>query len=129
MKTDTPVAPRRRRGGVSQQGGIGMEIAPFRKARAAGKESGISFGHFNLGGLQMALFYDRDYGHDWNRGYDRGYGGYRGRSGWNEPDRNFDRGQRMSGSRYDRGFKSRWQTDYGDTFNDRGSRTPTRMTR
>ena len=70
----------------------------------------------------MALFYDRDYGHHWNRGYDRGY---RGRSGWGD----FDRGARMSGERYDRGFKSRWQTDYGDPFNDRASRTPMRMIR
>lgn len=86
----------------------------------------------------MALFYDRDYGHNWNRGYDRGY---RGRSGWSDLDRgfdrnfdrgfdrNFDRSQRMSGNRYDGGFKSRWQTDFGDPFNDRGSRTPMRMTR
>ena len=94
----------------------------------------------------MALFYDRDYGHDWNRGYDRGYrtqggrndfdrgfgGGYGGGAGRNFDrgfDRNFDRGERMSGDRYDQGFKSRWQTDYGDPFNDRGSRTPMRMTR
>lgn len=70
----------------------------------------------------MALFYDREYGRNWNRGYDRGY---RSQAGWND----FDRNSRTAGGRYDQGFKSRWQTDYGDPFNDRGSRTPIRMTR
>src|SRR5690606_33772563 len=35
----------------------------------------------------------------------------------------------MSGDGYDTGYKSRWQTDFGDPFNDRGSRTPFRMHR
>lgn len=79
----------------------------------------------------MALFYDRDYGHGWHQSYDRGYRGMGwGRHGYE------DTGARMYGrgrdemdrwNRYDRGYKSRWQTDYGDPFGDRASHTPFRM--
>ncbi|HEX6070731.1 MAG TPA: hypothetical protein VFZ18_12935 [Longimicrobiaceae bacterium] len=70
----------------------------------------------------MALFYDRDLGRNWHRGYDRGY---RNEAGWG----GFDRGGMRGEGRYDRGFKSRWQTDYGDPFGDRAARTPMRMIR
>lgn len=68
----------------------------------------------------MALF---------GRDYDREYYGYRGT-------RNdmyaYDRGYGTYGAAgvgYDRNYKSRWETDYGDPFNDRGSNTPIRMIR
>lgn len=70
----------------------------------------------------MALFYDREFGRDWNPGYDRGY---RGEAGW----RGYEGEGMMGRGRYDRGFKSRWQTDYGDPFGDRAARTPMRMIR
>jgi hypothetical protein len=81
----------------------------------------------------MALFYDRDYGHGWHHGYDRGY---RGATGWGGHGyEGTGRGMYGGGygeadrwNRYDRGYKSRWQTDYGDPFGDRVAHTPIRMT-
>ena len=93
----------------------------------------------------MALFgrdYDRNFGHRGglgNRGYDRGH-----RSGWNPYDRDvssfggvryepsmernrYDR--EFGGSEYDRGYKSRWQTNHGDPFGDRAAHTPMRVIR
>jgi hypothetical protein len=94
----------------------------------------------------MALFgrdYDRDYGYrggTWNRDYDRNF-----RADWNRGDR--DIGDRGVGNRdmgywggnrydrdfgamgYDRSYKSRWETDFGDPFGDRSARTPMRMIR
>ncbi len=89
----------------------------------------------------MALFgrdYDRDYGNrgdTWNRGYDRSYrsgGGSYDRGGMTRDNRGwaasgYDRDMRTSG--YDRAYKSRWQTDFGDPFGDRTARTPMRMIR
>jgi hypothetical protein len=100
--------------------------------------------------------YDRDYGNagrgygagNWQRGslnrlegdnrgeFDRDSSWYAGRGmgvggGWN-----YDRDMRNRGGygasdmdRYDRDYKSRWQTDNGDPFGDRTSGTPIRMTR
>lgn len=70
----------------------------------------------------MALFYDRDYADTWSRDYERGY---RARPYWGDVDRE----PRMGRDRFDRGYKSRWQTDFGDPFNDRAHHTPIRMTR
>ena len=99
--------------------------------------------------------YDRDYGYrGGNRygggGYDRGLRG-RAQYAWNETKdetsemfgRDYDRNYRGSGTRggygtsdrdrsygrggYDRGYKSRAETDYGDPFGDRQNRTPIRM--
>lgn len=97
----------------------------------------------------MALFgrdYDRDFGYrgggTWNRdnrnyqaGWDRGDNrNYQG--GWDRGESDFsyygggNRYDRSSGAMgYDRGYKSRWQTDYGDPFGDRAARTPMRMIR
>lgn len=73
--------------------------------------------------------YDRD--RSWYAG--RGGGmGMGGAGAWNY-DRDFDRGTPYSAyerdARYDREYKSRWQTDQGDPFGDRANRTPIRMTR
>lgn len=77
----------------------------------------------------MALFgrdYDRDFGYygDRFRGEDRMYGG---RWAGYDPDYGYGAGA----GAYDRdfGYKSRWQTDYGDPFGDRVSHTPMRMVR
>lgn len=86
----------------------------------------------------MALFgrdYDRDYGYNARPrgerpygagpiGYDRNYGpGYTGagygRGGQSEP----------MGYDADHGYKSRWQTDFGDPYGDRASHTPFRVMR
>jgi hypothetical protein len=78
----------------------------------------------------MALFgrdYGRDYGYSGDPRYGRerkfgaGWGPYDGEYGYGFGD--------VAG--YDRAFryKSRWQTDYGDPFGDRVSRTPMRMIR
>jgi hypothetical protein len=86
----------------------------------------------------MALFgndYDNDFGYRTGRwgAYDRGYLGNAGeRAGWrDEP--GYDRGYTAfggnPGNEYDRGYKNRWQTDYGDPFGDRTSRTPMRAIR
>jgi hypothetical protein len=103
----------------------------------------------------MALFgrdYDQDYGRDYRRGgmfgyraapagYDRDYprerpaqraardeGPYGATRGRPAPDR-YDRayGSRGYAADYDRGYKSRWQTDHGDPFGDRTSHTPMRV--
>lgn len=79
----------------------------------------------------MALFgrdYDREYGYrgtwDRDRGYAAGSPGYGyGGSSWG----GYDRGYGFTGDAYDRGYKSRTQTDFGDPFGDRTSRTPMRM--
>jgi hypothetical protein len=83
--------------------------------------------------------YGRDYnrggwGEDYgNRGYygggfsDRGGGDYGYRTGGYGFDRTPNRAG--WGSTYDRDYKSRWQTDYGDPFGDRASGTPIRVMR
>lgn len=72
-----------------------------------------------------------------NRDLDRDGGWYAGRGmgmggAWNY-DRDYDRGASMGASDmdsgYDRDYKGRWQTDNGDPFGDRVSRTPIRMMR
>lgn len=70
----------------------------------------------------MALFYDRDYGRERSRRYDRGY-----QAGGTWTDREHPR--YTASEQYDRNLRDRWQTDYGDPFNDRGNRTPFHMTR
>ncbi len=72
--------------------------------------------------------FDRD--SEWysGRGTGMGAGG-----SWNY-DRDFDRGGSFGassdmGGGYDRDHKGRWQTDNGDPFGDRASRTPIRMMR
>lgn len=103
----------------------------------------------------MALFndYDRNYRYGaYNRGvgYDRDLGDRMAggaRRGWNKLengardavdmggyDRNYVYGAGAPnrggyGAGYDQDYKSRWETDYGDPFGDRSSRTPIRMTR
>lgn len=79
----------------------------------------------------MALFgrdYDRDFGYYGDR--------YRGRGPINEgrwaaydPDFGYGYGAGPAGYDRDFGYKSRWQTDYGDPFGDRMSHTPMRMVR
>lgn len=98
--------------------------------------------------------YDRDMGgrmrYGWNEtkdetremlgmDYDRGYRGttYDRDRNWNR-DQNWNRDRYGAGTYdrnyygygtmgYDRGYKSRWETDYGDPFGDRTSRTPIRV--
>lgn len=76
----------------------------------------------------MALFgrdYDREYGYGagprGNRMYGTGWGGY---------DRNYRAGY-GGATEYDEGYgyKSRWQTDFGDPYGDRSNRTPMRVIR
>lgn len=59
---------------------------------------------------------DRNYGGNMNRGY--------GTAG---PAYGYDRNYGATG--YDRGYKSRTETDYGDPFGDRQNRTPIRVMR
>jgi hypothetical protein len=75
----------------------------------------------------MALFgrdYDREYGYGAGNRPGRMYG-----AGWGGYDRSF-RG-RYGAMEYDadHGYKSRWQTDYGDPYGDRINRTPIRVIR
>lgn len=102
----------------------------------------------------MTLFYDRDYpperrprydrgfrtqarqheqrmqdlgGRPRPRGYRQGYDGvYRGYRSEPQPMRHGYSGDR---GRYDASMRDRWQTDFGDPFNDRAARTPIRMMR
>lgn len=62
-------------------------------------------------------YFGRDYGEDYRfSGRGRRYG------------HEFDRGYRRDlGGSYDQGYKSRWETDYGDPFGDRQRRTPMRV--
>jgi hypothetical protein len=95
----------------------------------------------------MGLFsrdYDYDHGYRANREGGRSYwsrsgrpiqanygGDYgdAGRGGWG-PYRNAGTGYGDDfRTGYDRSYKSRWQTDYGDPFNDRDQRTPMRVIR
>lgn len=73
--------------------------------------------------------YDRD--SNWYAGRNAGMG-MGGGGAWSY-DREFDRGTGFGASDTDRGYdrdhKSRWQTDNGDPFGDRGSHTPIRMMR
>jgi hypothetical protein len=74
----------------------------------------------------------------WRTGRDY-YGGYGANNpGWQSRDRfginrySSDYDNRFGpnyGYGYDRGFKSRWQTDYGDPFGDRQQHTPMRVIR
>jgi hypothetical protein len=101
--------------------------------------------------------YDNDYGRDYNRGgmYGAGWGSDRPNRGrdpfdrWSgEEDRPYyrsargnygpsERGYSMRGydhgyrgeGRYDRNYKSQWQTDHGDPYGDRQSNTPMRVIR
>lgn len=100
----------------------------------------------------MTLFYDRDYPADRRPRYDRVYRGRpiqadhpeafsggrarpRGRymddmrQGYMGARRPMEPGYEYRGNRYDASFGHRWQTDFGDPFNDRGSHTPFRMMR
>lgn len=92
-------------------------------------------------------YFERDYDESYRieprqrgRGYwgqfggpiDRGYGGdYRSR-GERRPEA-WDTGYRYDepfrAREYDRQYKSRWQTDYGDPYGDRVQQTPIRMIR
>jgi hypothetical protein len=105
----------------------------------------------------MALFgrgYDRDYDREYSRrssferggrgmwgnpaygGYDAGYGasrrlnqpgiGYGAEYGASRPSYRPEGGYDWQ---YDRPYKSRWQTDYGDPFGDREQQTPFRVIR
>ena len=100
----------------------------------------------------MTLFYDRDYRPErWTR-YDRGFrmrSGQRGQGlqdmGGRPPPRGYRPGydvyrgyrdeqgpvqhSRPMRDRYDASQRGRWQTDFGDPFNDRGAGTPIRMMR
>ena len=95
----------------------------------------------------MALF-GRDYDRDFSRGY-RGSNWGGNRTYYSEPggaplnrdrfDRGYSRDLGYSGAsrydtgfgatEYDRGYKSRWQTDYGDPYGDRQQNTPMRVIR
>lgn len=75
----------------------------------------------------MALFgpdYDREYGYGAGPRPGRMYGG-----GWGGYDRSFRGGYGGMGYDADYGYKSRWQTDYGDPYGDRVNRTPMRVIR
>ncbi|HEX2188640.1 MAG TPA: hypothetical protein VHG51_07055 [Longimicrobiaceae bacterium] len=92
-----------------------------------------STGYGNYGaGSRQRPGYDRDTNWSAGRGAGMGMGGG---ASWNY-DRDFDRGAGYGtyGARdmetgYDRDYKSRWQTDYGDPFGDRTNRTPIRLMR
>lgn len=64
-----------------------------------------------------------------NRDWDRaGRGGYGYRGGYARGDR-YDAGYRSYGRGYDRDYRDRWQTDFGDPYGDRSNRTPFRLIR
>ncbi|MEX2584177.1 MAG: hypothetical protein WD766_12940 [Gemmatimonadota bacterium] len=87
--------------------------------------------HYRTGAHSNREGWDR-YGRPPRQNHGDYYGAYGGRNqGWGGSDRSegdrYDRGFRPTG--YDRGYKSQWETDYGDPFGDRQQHTPMRVIR
>ncbi|HEV2146863.1 MAG TPA: hypothetical protein VGR37_05560 [Longimicrobiaceae bacterium] len=124
--------------------------------RLTGDDNDTDRGYGYRGGAYGDTAYDRDFGNagrgygagNWQRpGYnrlegdnrdtfDRDTGWHAGRGmgtggAWNYDRDMMDRGRygATDMDRYDRDYKSRWQTDNGDPFGDRTSRTPMRVMR
>ncbi len=94
--------------------------------------------HWGRSGEPLNERYDRGYGFQSGRGESAGWGAGRfGSPDYGYGSRGYGREFRADGptrydrefNRYDRNYKSQWQTDYGDPFGDRQQQTPMRVIR